>query len=272
MWLIECACVAILGLYAWVHRRDEGWLRDAALLSMAGWMSEETCIRAYDFYQYAPRWHAQLGHVPLLIAAIWPAIVLSARAVARTLLPAAPGAHEAWRLSLLTGALVVFDASLIEPIAVRAGLWSWNEPGLFTVPVIGILGWGFFAAAATHVLERTRGAWRLTVLALAPIATHAVLLAAWWGLFRWVLRAPIEPAWGIAVIAAVGLIFARVVRHERAALAPGELVARGVATGFFGLLLARAGDAWLLAYALAFTPPHVLLCVHAFALRKPVVR
>ncbi len=260
MWAIECACVAILALYAFVHRADEGWLRDVALLAAAGWIGEETCILAYRFYQYAPAWHARAGEVPLLIAAIWPAIVMSARAIARSLL----GARriEPARVAALTGALVVFDAALIEPIAVRAGLWSWNEPGLFAVPPIGILGWGFFAAAATWWLERTRGMARIAVLLIAPIATHLALLATWWLSLRWMLRAFIAPAWGVAVIVAMAVLFATAVWRTRAVLAPrGELFARGVATLFFAALLARATDAWLLVYAAAFTPPHLLLCV-----------
>jgi len=265
MWAIEFACVAILGLYAWVHRREPGWLFDVALLAVAGWLGEETCIVGYHFYQYAPAWHARVGEVPLLIAAIWPAIVMSARAVARSLLPVP---HRAGRLALLTGALVVFDAALIEPIAVRAGLWSWNEPGLFTVPLIGILGWGFFAAAATFVLEYARGMRRFAVIAIAPVATHAMLLVSWWGLFRWVLRGIIAPVAGIASVLVAAVFFARAVRRRNASLSSGELFARTVATGLFMVLLVRGADVWLVAYTLAFTPPHLLLSAHALATRS----
>jgi hypothetical protein len=262
MWAIETACVAILALYAWIHRRDDGWLRDVGLLALAGWIGEETCIVFYRFYQYAPHWHVRIGEVPVLIAAIWPAIVMSARAIARALLRdrATPS-----RLALVTGALVVFDAALIEPIATRDRLWSWNEPGLFTVPVIGILGWGFFAAAATLVLEQARGWRRLAVLAVAPLATHALLLVAWWALFRWILRTESHPAFGISAIALFAAVFLHRTRRMAAALSPpAELVARGAATLFFAVLLARRADAWLVAYALAFTPPHLVLCANTW--------
>jgi hypothetical protein len=236
------------------------------LLALAGWIGEETCILAYRFYQYAPTWHLRLGEVPLLIATIWPAVVMSARAVARSLLPKTASSAM---LALLTGALVVFDASLIEPIAVRAGLWSWNEPGLFVVPPIGILGWGFFAGAASYVLERTRGAKRFAVLAVAPVATHAMLVVTWWGLFRWILRGPIAPLWGIVLIVLAALVFFHAARRARASLSPaGELIARGAATSLFAVLLVRGADAWLVAYALAFTPPHLLLCGHALTMRS----
>jgi uncharacterized membrane protein len=262
MWAIEAACVTILALYAWIHRRESGWLRDVGLLALAGWIGEETCIVAYGFYHYAAPWHVRIGEVPLLIAAIWPAIVMSARSIARALLR--ERATSPLLLAVVTGALVVFDAALIEPIAVRAGLWSWSEPGLFDVPVIGIVGWGFFAAAATWTLERMSARTRVLVLLTAPIATHALLLASWWGLFRWILRVEFHPAFGVVTVAVCAALFLVASRRSGAALSPPEeLVARGAATLFFAVLLVRRADPWLVGYALAFTPPHLVLCGHA---------
>jgi uncharacterized membrane protein len=271
MLAIEISCLAILAVYLATHAREPGLLRDAALLAAAAWIAEDTCIRAYGFYQYSPAWHAQLDRAPLMIPLIWPAVVLSARTLARALLRGGGGPLT---LGALTGALVTFDAALIEPIAVRAGLWSWNEPGVFHVPVIGILGWGLFAAVAVPCLETLRGPVRLATVVLAPLGTHALLLAAWWGLFRWVLRAEIPPAAAAGAIAglAVGYIWA--VRARGARVGWRELVPRAAATGFFAVLLAGAADGALAAYAAAFTPPHLLLCAGAWRRREaraPVV-
>ena len=72
--------------------------------------------------------------------------------LARAVLGAPPaharGSRSSSRVALLGAAIVLADASLIEPIAVRAGLWRWTEPGLFAVPLVGIVGWAFFAWAA----------------------------------------------------------------------------------------------------------------------------
>src|SRR5208283_4385299 len=87
--------------------------------------------------------------VPLLVVLIWPLVIHSAWDLVRQW-----QVREGWAISLATGAVVLTDASLMEPVAVRAGLWSWSEPGIFHVPPIGLLGWGCFAALAVFFLER----------------------------------------------------------------------------------------------------------------------
>lgn len=267
---IELACVAILAVYLAAHARRRGLLSDAALVAGSALIGEDTCIRAYGFYQYAPGWDVFVDKVPALIVLIWPAVVLSGREVARALL----GPERASRtlpLVLATGIAVTFDALLIEPIAVRAGLWSWNEPGIFDVPLIGILGWGFYAAAMTACLEHLRGRARLATLVLAPAATHAALLGAWWGLLRWIGCWPVN-AWTAAlVVLAVALVFSALVVSRRATLPWRELGPRAAATAFFAALLLRCwGDAALALYAVSFTPPHLVLVAYSVrAARAP---
>src|SRR5262249_12701740 len=126
-------------------------------------------IRSYGFYQYSTlAWSMFVDRVPLLVALIWPVVIDSAHQLA--------GGRARF-----TFVIVLADAALIEPIAARAGLWAWNEPGLFGVPFIGMLGWGLFAAAASTLLRRGRVA-----LLFAPLVTHILLLASWWGALRWV--------------------------------------------------------------------------------------
>lgn len=175
-------------------------LADYLSLAVAGFLGEETCILFYRYYTYADSWHLRVHHVPLLVPLIWPLVILSARDTATAVLPLASSGREgphgatsptrqsAIRIGLLTGAVVIFDAALIEVLSVRAGYWWWAEPGHLGVPIIGILGWGFFAAPAMIVLSTRHRLRHLAMLVVAPLATHALLLATWWGFFRWCWR------------------------------------------------------------------------------------
>ena len=261
MGAVEIACALVLALYAATHARAPRWLGEAGLLAIAGWLGEVTCIRAYGFYQYDPSaWRARLDVMPLVVALIWPAVILSAREIARRLLGERARPHT---LAALTGALVLFDAALIEPIAVRAGLWSWNEPGLFGVPIIGLLGWGYFAMAATWVLERWPGRASIALVLVAPLAAHVLLVASWWSALRWVLRGDVSPWSGAVVVVVASLAYLRAVVRGRIALPAREVIPRAAATLFFGVLLVRAvssGGALALAlYAALFTPPHLAM-------------
>lgn len=187
MGIFECVCVALIALTLLSMMRSRPalpLLRDYLLLAVAAWLGEQSCIVLYGFYHYAPGWHVRVGHVPILVPLIWPLVVLSACDVARALWPrlSAPA------LALLAATLVGLDASLVEVVAVRAGLWAWAEPGHLGVPVIGILGWAYFAVGAAWVLMRLPGAWRVALLAVGPLCAHVLIQVTWWGLFRWTVR------------------------------------------------------------------------------------
>lgn len=252
-----CAAVVALSVATGVARAADRrrFLRRLALTGAAAWLAEETCIRAYDFYHYDEAWSVFVGRVPLMVALIWPVVVLSAGELSRGL----------GRGAIIAGALVFTDAALIEPIAVQAGLWSWHVPGLFAVPPIGVLGWALFAGAALAVFEAVdrRGGPAFTdaaVLVAAPLAAHALLLVTWWLALRWV-SAPI-PAWaGIAAAWAISLTLTVRALSSRtrdrfdwvtlAVRIPAALV-------FFVLLARHAREApALVAYALAFVPPYL---------------
>jgi hypothetical protein len=252
MVLLQAACAAILALYLVLRlRRDAApgrTVRRLGLLLMASWLGEDSLIRAYGFYAYSPGWGLFIDRVPLLIVCIWPVVVDSAWHLARCLGRPVP----------LGFALVLSDAALIEPIAVRAGLWRWSEPGLFGVPPIGLLGWALFAAACIALFERRRS-W-LQVLVLPPLFTHAALILIWWGLLRWVSLplpswAAAAAAWGVALPLAV-LIRRRCLGRR---VPIGGLLVRLPGALFFFVLLALSGDAALWAYALAFVPPYLVL-------------
>ena len=238
--VFEIACVVIVvATLAAMSRRaaPRALLADYALLAAAAWIGEESCVAIYRFYAYGAQWDARLLDVPVLVPLIWPLVILSARDVATGLRPSATGLARA----ALVGAVVAFDASMVEVVAVRAGLWSWAERGHFDVPPIGILGWGFFALGAELVLARARGAARLATLLVAPLVAHALILASWWGLFRWALRGDLGRASlvGFVTIAATCALLAALAKRRGDGIPLGVAGPRVLAAGLFFVLLVR---------------------------------
>jgi len=254
--VFEIACVAVVALTLFTMGRSRSvgrLLRDYATLAVAAWVGEDTCIAVYRFYAYAPGWHLRVHHVPLLVPLIWPLVILSARDVVAAL--GGPTLGPALR-PIAVAALVAFDASLVEVVAVRAGLWTWAEAGHLGVPVIGILGWGYFALGVDVALSRDRP---LLAIALGPIAAHLLVLASWWGLFRWALRGALGTA-SVVGIAAVGslAVAAVVATRRRGAAIPFAVAApRMIAAALFVTLL------------LFSAPADVPLWVHAAAVAVP---
>ncbi len=208
-----CAVIIVLTLAAMARRVPWGTLlRDYFALALAGYLGEQSCIVLYHYYRYSTAWSLRVGDVPLLVPLIWPLVVMSARSVAAALWP---GIRDEVQRAVVVAAIVAFDASLVEVVAVRAGLWSWAEPGHLGVPVIGILGWGYFAGAADYVLGQTHRLRHLLLLAFAPLVTHLLLVGSWWALFRHSLRADLGKS-GLDTMLALGMLaFALVLRARR---------------------------------------------------------
>ncbi len=223
---------------------------EISALATSAWIGEHTVIDAYQFYYYADGWWMKLGHVPLLVALIWPMVVLSARDVVGHVF----GQQGHIKRAFAVGAVVVFDASIMEVIAVHGGLWRWFEGGYLGVPLMGIVGWGCFGLVATLWLDRLERSERVASHALTPIvtvaATHALLLAVWWASLRWVLRGDLG-AIALLGFAAAAAGYAWMVWRARArglGALPGQVTApRALATSVFvGLLitLADSGLQW----------------------------
>ncbi len=174
---------------------------DYALLAVSGFVGEQTSITFYRHYTYASDWHARLGDVPLLVPLIWPLVILSARAVRQSLFPDA----RSWQRPVIIGLLVTADASLMEVLATRAGLWSWAEEGHLGVPLLGILGWSFFAGAADALLDRLEGSARLLVVPGSVLVAHALICASWWYGLRWALRGDLGTM-GLLALAALSAL------------------------------------------------------------------
>lgn len=262
--LVELLSLGILASFLYFASRGPTTTRaqliDIVVVAAAAWLTEVSCIRLYGFYQYDAPWLLFVDVMPLLVAAIWPFVILSARQVSQS-------------FGLSTGlgvfCFVLYDASLIEPLAVAARLWSWNEPGVFHVPIIGIFGWAFFAFFSLVGLERLRGGRRVLLILLAPLATHLALLASWWGLLRWILRFEIAGETLALISMLVATILAVAIRR-RARAAPLEVMLPRIAAAllFFGLLGLRGQNVpWLPLYAVPFALPYLLGTRWRFASR-----
>ncbi len=254
MIILEAAAFAIVALFVVVRARVDAdpaaVLARLAALAVAAFIAEDSSIRLYGWYTYDARWSLFVDKVPLAIIVIWPVVIHSAWDMARATAP---------RHTVLVATLIVLaDASLIEPVSVAASLWSWSHEGPFHVPMLGVLGWSFFAVGALWALQRRA----VLALVIGPVTTHVLLLAAWWGFFK---HAPVVTATWPFVVAALASSVALAVHIARARLSTRvtrtQMFLRVPAAAFFFVLLAvyARGSPALLVYALAFAPPYLVL-------------
>lgn len=253
---LACVIVVLFALWASARRRPATELfRDYLALAIAAWIGEETCVAIYGYYHYASGWHARLHHVPALVPLIWPLVVLSARDVASSVWPQVTHLRP-----LLVGAIVAFDASLVEVVAVRAGLWSWAEPGHLGVPIIGMLGWGYFAIGADLALSQPRSPRLLAILA-CPLTAHALIQLTWWGFFRWTLRRDLGSSSLVTIVALSALVVTMVIaaRRRGGAIPPSVALPRIIAASLFFALLATTapGEAPLWIHTAAVAIPYL---------------
>jgi hypothetical protein len=273
MLALQAACLVIVAMQVVAGARRSGsapvYLRRAAIVAAASWIAEDSCIRLYEFYAYSPEWGLFLDRMPVMIAIIWPAVVLSDWELAGHLSPRWP--------ALLTAALVTVDAAFMEPVAVQAGLWRWFEPGFFGVPLIGVAGWGMFAGLCmtlltgkSAVLTKLRR-WPGLVVLCAVVGTHLMLLLGWWGALRWVARPLSAPEVAVTTVLLGATLALLVLRRGWGARVPlGAMLTRVPAAALFFVLLAREAAAapWLVVHALGFAPPYIALTVGAAAERR----
>lgn len=271
MLLLQLTALALVAFYVVFRIIDQAeprqFLTRLALVSVACWIAEESCILLYKFYGYSPSWSLFLDQVPLLIILIWPVIIHSAWDLASQLLRPA---HKF--VPLAAGAIVCTDAALLEPVAVNAGLWSWNAPGIFHVPPIGILGWGYFAFCCTLMLQRvirpnqSKGGALLLPL-VSVIGAHLLLLVTWWGALRWVsTSANNMVAVGAVWVLSLALVYTILRRGTGRRVERKALLLRLPAALFVFLLLVLnpGGSGLLVIYALAFAPPYLTLMAQQY--------
>jgi hypothetical protein len=238
------------------------------LIAAAGWTTEETCILVYRFYQYSGSWYLTVGHVPVLIALVWPAVVKSAWDIACQL--TRPGTRRA---VVVAAGIVLTDALLIEPVAVSAGLWSWNAPGIFKVPPVGILGWAGFAFLCIrefYINTPDTGRWDvwLRAMLISVVGTHLLVMCAWWGVFRWI-NAVANPvfctatAWGLSFLLTLIIIGRRTGRCVKKKTLLLRLPAAVFVFSWFGVKY-NSPSGYLIFYAAAFALPYLVLMAQQY--------
>jgi hypothetical protein len=255
-----------------VNRPDGGhFLLWVILVSTAGWITEETCIRLYTFYGYSPMWHLFVSRLPLLVIVVWPVVIHCAWDLTSQLL-----GYGHRLVPLAAGGVVLTDAAFIETVSVRSGFWAWQKPGIFDVPLIGILGWACFAFLCVFLYEEGRRRndrfrFSLLVLVLPVVGTHLFLLVSWWGVFRWI-DFPVATGFAAAAAWTVSICLVITFLRFRAGIYVEKktlLLRLPAALFFFTLLLHNAGDSvFLILFGVAFAPPYLTLMVQQYLIHR----
>ena len=130
-----------------------------------GYGLERTAIAAFTSHDYGHAWRSAMSGVPVAVAVTWSAVIVAAMALASRLARSAVGRAAA-------AALIGISLDLLmEPVAVRAGLWSWTPPGPWLdVPVGNFVGWGVIMGAYTFGAERWGGSGTLAAQAVRRLA------------------------------------------------------------------------------------------------------
>lgn len=277
--MLELGCVAIVAVWyalrLLIHEKRRTLLAEALVIMVAAWASEQSAISLYGFYAYADRWWLMLGDVPLTVVLIWPVVVLSARDVINALLWGDRASPSSVRVAAIALAVITFDAAFIEPAAVDAQLWTWSEPGVFGVPIIGIVGWGVFGALMVLALGVRRGAVsRVAAVVVVLPALHIVLLALWWGGFRFVTVSLTDVASASSMVVigvALGFGIWWVRQSQRVPIAFVLLRAPG-ALFFVVLMASGAPPTALVVWSVAISVPWSVLALRAWQGRSTTVR
>ena len=257
MQVFQFWCIAIVllqvGLYLLRGVKAREFFKEYFFLVLLSWIAENSVIRLYHFYDYHEGWWFFIDHVPVIICLIWPLVILSAREIAFQV------TREKWQ-SIATAIVVFFDASFIEPVATTSGLWSWHEPGLFSVPLIGIMGWAIFAGLCTRLQK-------MKYLAVIIIALHASLLLLWWGLFRYI---SFEFYQGLVVISAIFPVLASAayLLKNSIAIESVSLLQRLPALFLFLFLLLRIENHMLYIYCLVIAVLYFVLLFSGIQKKK----
>lgn len=122
-------------------------------LALYGYALEWVAIRFFSSHVYGEEWRlAPLG-VPVGVAAVWAAVISSAMALAARL-----GSSSAWSRAVAAALLGVTLDLMMEPVAVRVGLWRWTPPGPWLgVPFGNFVGWAVVIGSYTVGAERWAG-------------------------------------------------------------------------------------------------------------------
>jgi uncharacterized membrane protein len=207
-----------------------------------GFSLELVAMTVFHSHDYGAAWRLTPWGVPLAVAVVWGAVIPAAIAVAARL-----GFDAGGRSAAAAALLATAVDLLIEPVAVRAGLWRWTPPGPWLgVPIGNFVGWGVIVGSYAWGAARTDA----TASLRARAAKRLVLAAA-----------------SIAALVGVGLLW-RGAAAEAFFEGRGELVAAGLLAGVLVLRFARRGpsDCLALPRLLGATPRGYALGIFALLL------
>jgi len=190
VWFHELVVAPSAFALAFLHaRRAVGGRRAAGELSALvayGCALEAAAIQLFGSHTYGGGWLVAPFGVPLAVAVVWAAVISSAMALA-----ARSGWPPAGARAAAAAVVAVTLDLLMEPVAVRVGLWRWTPPGPWLgVPVGNFVGWTVIVAGYAAGAERLAGdgpahreaGWRLVLIAGSVLALVVVGLA--WKMLR----------------------------------------------------------------------------------------
>lgn len=176
--VFELAVAPAAGALALAQASRALGLRRASLellaLAAYGYTLERVAIAVFRSHDYGAAWRLAPGGVPLAVALGWAAVILGA-------------AGAAWRLGLRAPAALAAGAALvaatldllIEPVAVRAGLWTWTPAGPWLgAPVGNFVGWAVIVGVYVYGAERAAAPRSEAALAARRLGLAAVSIVA----------------------------------------------------------------------------------------------
>ena len=226
------------------------------LISVSAWTAEQSSISLYQFYHYSKNWNIFIGSVPLAIILIWPMVILSTH----NLLSMA--GLKKWHLVSVSFFTVSAEAALMEVACVQAGLWSWTGSGIYGVPLIGMLGWGAFAAGAIYVMEYFKGVKLLLMPVAGLISTHIILQILWWGGMKYISYTTYPDAINLGVIGAISILTTVLsFKYRKSAdISMGRVFPRIIAAQIiFYILFVSEPSLPVIEFCLCFVPPYLML-------------
>ena len=120
-------------------------------LALYGFMIELVVMRVFGSHTYGTEWLFAPFGVPLAVAAVWAAVILAAMGLAARLGPGSAAGRAA------TAAILGIALDLLmEPVAMRSGLWHWTPPGSWLgVPVGNFVGWALIVGLYAFGADRS---------------------------------------------------------------------------------------------------------------------
>jgi uncharacterized membrane protein len=179
--LVAPLAFGLAALHAWRALGPARAVSELLSLVLFGFALEWSAMRVFASHDYRGAWLVAPLGVPVAVALVWAALILCVLAVAARLGHATPAARAA--AAALLG--IALDL-LMEPVAVRSGLWRWTPPGSWLgVPIGNFVGWavlvgGWVAGAERWSGSRGRaGALSRVVLAAGVVLALLGVGAAW---------------------------------------------------------------------------------------------